>query len=75
MQAGCFDCFEGVLMGLRKSKPHHNRHCYGDDGLIDVISTHQVVDYEPVHRDAVTCLTVFSEAFCLSGSADRVSIS
>ncbi|XP_031560881.1 WD repeat-containing protein 31-like [Actinia tenebrosa] len=71
MPAGCFDCFEGVLMGLRKSKPHNNRHYHGDDGLIDVISTHQVVDYDAVHRDAVTCVTAYSEAFCLSGSADR----
>lgn len=62
-------------MGLRKSKPRRNKHHYGDDGLIDVIASHQVTEYEPVHRDAVTCVSAFSESFCLSGSADRVSIS
>lgn len=60
-------------MGLGKSKARRNKNYYGDEGLIDVIASHQVTEFEPVHRDAVTCVSVFSEGFCLSGSADRVS--
>jgi len=60
-------------MGLGKSKVRRNKNYHGDEGLIDVIASHQVTEYEPVHRDAVTCVSVFSDGFCLSGSADRVS--
>ncbi|KXJ13828.1 WD repeat-containing protein 31 [Exaiptasia diaphana] len=60
-------------MGLRKSKPRRNKDQYGDEGLIDVIASHQVSEHEPVHKDAVTCVAAYSDGFCLSGSADRVS--
>ncbi|XP_048587539.1 WD repeat-containing protein 31-like [Nematostella vectensis] len=71
MQPGCFQCFESVWMGLRSSKSRRNRDYQKNDGPVGVVNAHQVIEFESVHRDAVTCLSAYSPGFCVSGSADR----
>ena len=77
MQPGCFQCFENLWMGLKKSKPRRSGHRdYDDgqdgDGFGRGSAPAAVVEHPPSHSDAVTTLAAFSSGVSLSGSADKV---
>lgn len=75
MQPGCFQCFNSLCMGLKKSKP---RRFEGYDGLTsdEVSKTFQtaVTEYNSIHGDSVTCIDKFAPGTCVTGSKDKVSI-
>ncbi|KAJ7339489.1 WD REPEATS REGION domain-containing protein [Desmophyllum pertusum] len=72
MQPGCFQCFNSLCMGLKKSKP---RRFEGYDGLTsdEVSKTFQtaVTEYNSIHGDSVTCIDKFAPGTCVTGSKDK----
>lgn len=77
MQPGCFQCFDSLCMGLKKSKPRRAEDYDGVTSNDEVSKTLQTVvtEYNPIHQDSVTCIDTFAPGTCVTGSKDYVSIS
>lgn len=74
MQPGCFECFNTLCMGLRKSKP---RRFQGYDGVsssgVESKTVQSVVEHGSIHEDAVTCIDAYAPGTSLTGGKDNVS--
>lgn len=72
MQPGCFQCFDRLCMGLRKSKPRRSEGYGGVTSTDELSKTLQTVvtEYNPVHQDSVTCIDAFAPGTCVTGSKD-----
>ena len=77
MQPGCFQCFNSLCMGLRKSKPRRFEGYDGVNCTDEVSKTFQTeaTEYKSIHGDSVTCIDAFAPGTCVTGSKDNVSIS
>lgn len=75
MQPGCFECFNTLCMGLKKSKPRRFQEYDGvSSSGVESKTVQSVVEFESIHRDAVTCINAYAPETCLTGGKDNLVV-